>query len=1003
MKQFNFYSRYKNPLLIVILLIVFAGVYAYQNMKTELLPNVTFPKIKIIADNGDQPAENMLITVTRPIEEAIKKSENLQNIKSVTSRGSSEISAFYNWSSDLNVAQQQIESRISEIKQDLPANVKLVIEKMNPSILPIAGYSLEGNKSPIELRLLALYTIKPYLEQISGVREAAVVGGKTKEYQLLLDQQKMSVFGITPTKLKDVLASTNFIQANGFIKDYRHLYLSLTDATIKNLNQLKNTIVKSTPQGIIKIKDIATVKIAEEQQYIKIKANSKNVPLIAVIKNPEANLISINSKLSARIKTLNQRILPKGIVLKPFYNQADFVNGSVKSIRDVLWIGLSLALLITLLFLYSLRSSLIILITVPVSLALSLVGLYYYGYNFNIMTLGAIAAALGLVIDDAVVIVEQIHRTKEEHPEESYNIIVKKAIKFLFPAMVGSSLSTIVIFLPFAIMSGIAGAYFTILTQTMIITLTASFAVTWALLPALYIFIFKNAPALKTKPHKNKKWVAYVIKKPVIALLVVIGFLLSIIIIFPKLPSGFLPEMDEGAIVLDYVSPPGSTLEETNNMLIKVDAILAKISEISSYSRRTGTQMGFFITEPNRGDYLIQLKDKRHLKTTEVIDEIRQRVAQKIPALQVDFGQVIGDMLGDLMSSVQPIAIKLFGSDQKIIQNYSKKIATLVSKVKGTADVFDGIIIAGPATTTIPDVAKLRRYNLTPSDFQFQLETQIGGVVVGSILDKNQMTNIRMIQNNWQKTGVNSLKNKSLMLSNGQLRSLSDFAKTILSKGSSEIDRENLKNVGYITARLNNRDLGSTLKDIQRAIQKNINLPQGYTIEYGGEFKQQQQAFRELGLILILATLLVFLVILFLFKKIKIGLMFIVLIALGPAGSLILLYLFNITLNVGSYIGIIMIIGIVGEASIFTYLQYDTERKSGKPLDEAIVSSVSIRLRPNLMTSFAAIVALTPLALGIGTGAQMHQPLAIAVIGGFLAAIPILLIILPSFIRIIDK
>lgn len=1004
MTHYNFYNKFKNPLFIVMVLTVFAGIYSYKNMKTELLPNVTFPKIKIIADTGNQPVDKMIITVTRPLEEAIKKSENLQNIQSITSRGSCEISAYYNWNSDLNVAQQQIESRIAEIKQNLPSDIHLVIEKMNPSILPIAGYSLEGNKSPIELKMIALYTVKPYLEQISGVREAAIVGGKNKEYQLLINEHKMSAFGITPSTLKDVLSATNFIQSNGFIKDFRHLYLSLTDATIKNLNQLRNTVVKSDAQGIIKIKDIAKVQISEEQQYVKIKANGKNVPLVAAIKNPEANLITINKNLTERVKTLNETMLPNGVKLKPYYNQSDFVNGSVKSIQDVLWIGLLLALLVTFLFLHSLKSSLIILISVPVSLALSLVGLYFYGYNFNIMTLGAIAAALGLVIDDAVVIVEQIHRTHEEHPNEEYRVIVKKAIKYLFPAMVGSSLSTIVIFIPFEIMSGVAGAYFTILTQTMIITLTTSFIVTWLLLPTLYIFFFKTPKNLKPRavPH-NTKWITYVIKRPLISIVLVLGFLLSIIYIFPKLPSGFLPEMDEGAIVLDFVSPPGSTLEETDNMLVKVDAIISKIPDISSYSRRTGTQMGFFITEPNRGDYLIQLKDKRHRKTTDVIDEIRNKVAIQVPALQVDFGQVIGDMLGDLLSSVQPIEIKLFGNDQKTIQKYSKEISKLVSNVKGTADVFDGIVIAGSSTNTIPDIAKLSRFNLTASDFQLQLETQLGGVVVGSVLDPNKLTNIRMIGANWDKTSVYNLNNKNLLLPTGQLMPFGDFAKTTVAKGSAEVDRENLKNVGYITARLNNRDLGSTLKDIQKVIQKNVNLPQGYTVEYGGEFKQQQQAFKELGLILVLATLLVFLVILFLFKKIKIGLMFILLIALGPAGSLILLYLFNITLNVGSYIGIIMIIGIVGEASIFTFLQYVKEREMGKSLDDAITNAISLRLRPNLMTAFAAIVALIPLALGIGTGAQMHQPLAIAVIGGFLAAIPILLIALPSFIRIIDK
>ena len=1001
----SFHHKFKHPFGIVLLILVAAGIYAYTQMKVELLPNVTFPKVKIIADNGEQPIDIMLVSVTRPLEAAIKKSENLKIIQSTTSRGTCEISAFFNWNANIDLARQQIEARLSEAIPDLPPGLKVTVEKMNPSILAVAGYSLEGNLSPVELKILAQYTVKPFLEQISGVREVSVMGGRNKEYQLVLDAAKMSKLGITPNQLGDVLAQTNSIKSNGYLNDNNRLYLTLTDVSVRTIEQLENTVVKSTSTGTIRVKDIAKVQIAGQIEYVKMKANGKDVPLIAIMKQPESNLSDIDSQLQIRVKELNEHLLPKGVKMVSYYSQADFVDNAIRSIRDVLWIGLLLAIIVTILFLRSFKSSLAILITVPVSLLLTVIVLLSLGYNFNIMTLGAIAAAIGLVIDDAVVVVEQIHRTHEEHPEENYHSVVPKAIKYLLPAMIGSSLSTIVIFLPFSLMTGVAGAYFNIMTQTMIITLTASFFVTWLILPVIYLLFFGRQQEKNLKPTTvhQQNWILFFVKKPVISVLLVIAMLTSIFIIFPILPSGFLPEMDEGAIVLDFVSPPGTSLEETEVMLKKVDRIVEKIPEVETYSRRTGTQMGFFITEPNTGDYLIRLKDKRGKTTEEVIDEIRQQIEKQIPVLKADFGQVVGDMLGDLMSSVQPIEIKLFGNDIGQIHQYAKKIAAVVEGVRGTADVFDGIVIAGPSVSVSPDYSKLSQFQLTPAVFQYQLQTRIGGMVAGSIQEPMQNCEVRMIYPNREQTSVDQLKESKIFLNDGQLMPLSRFANVSISKGVAEIHRENLKNVDYITARLNNRDLGSTLVDIQAAIQSKINLPSGLHIEYGGAYKDQQQAFRELMLILILASLLVFAVILFLFRKIKVALLLIFLVLLAPAGSGILLYLLHVPLNVGSYVGIIMIIGIVGEASIFTYLQFMEERKKGTPVTDSIVYTISVRLRPKLMTALSAIIAMLPLAIGMGAGAQMHQSLAISVIGGLVFALPVLLIALPTFLKMIEK
>jgi len=629
--------------------------------------------------------------------------------------------------------------------------------------------------------------------------------------------------------------------------------------------------------------------------------------------------------------------------------------------------------------------------------------LYAVGYTLNIMTLGAIAASIGLIIDDAIVVVEQIHRTHEEYPDASYKEIVHEAIHYLFPAMVGSSISTIVIFIPFFLMGGVAGAYFNVMTNTMIITLVCSFFVTWICLPVIYLIFSPTKKKVKKEEKKEsvprQGWVKWFILRPWIGFLFVAALIASIILILPHLETGFLPEMDEGSIVLDYTSIPGTSLEETDRELHAVEKIIMSTPEVEAYSRRTGTQMGFFITEPNTGDYLIQLKKNRKKSTDQVIEEIRKRIESSQPELRVDFGQVIGDMLGDLMTSVQPIEIKIFGDDEQKLHELSKQVSDIVDKVKGTADVFDGVVIAGPSISVAPDFKKLAMYGITPSNFQSQVQLALQGNVAGNVFANNMVFPIRLIYPGSRTRTVDELENTKIFLPNGSYKLLKQVATVQFKKGSAEINRENLQTMGIVSARLESRDLGSTIKDIKSKLSSQIHLPQGYTIEYGGDYAQQQKSFSELLMILISSSILVFGVILFLFRDIKPAITILIIAVLGIAGSYIALLITNTPLNVGSYTGLIMIVGIIGENSIFTFLQF-RETLEDKSVDESVVYAISTRLRPKLMTALGAIIALMPLALGIGAGAQLHQPLAIAVIGGFIVALPLLLIVLPSMLRL---
>ena len=1028
MPQSSPFQAYKAPIAVVLALVLALGTVAYRRINVALFPEVTFPKVKVIAENGLQPVDRMMVTVTKPMEDAMKRVPGLKLLRSTTSRGSCEISAFLDWGVNVAASQTLIESRLNQIRADLPPTVQITVERMNPAILPVMGYTLEApGKSALELRKLALFTIKPFLSQVDGVSSVQIQGGRTKEYQVQLLPDQLAALALGPDDVSKALAATNFVQSNGYLSDYRRLYLTVTDATILQKEDLENLVLRNDGRRIVRLADVATVALGEQPEYTRINANGSDAVLISILRQPDANVVLVSEGVRAKVAALKTG-LPRGVRLAPYYDQADFVAEVVRSVEDSLWIGLALALVVTALFLRSVRATLTILGTIPVALALTIAVLYFgLGYSFNIMTLGAIAAAIGLMIDDAVVMVEQLHRVGEEHPGASPSEVVARSVGHLLPALVGSSLSTIVIFVPFALLGGVAGAYFKVLATTMVVALVCSFLVAWLGLPVIYLLLSKKASghklqaasspseqsapldeaslqlaanSLKLASHHEIPWVRAVIRHPAYSVVGIIVLIASMVLIIPRLATGFLPDMDEGAIVLDYNSPPGTSIEETDRMLRQAEKLIVKVPEVASYSRRTGTQMGFFITEPNRGDYLIRLKTDRQRTTEEVISDIRQRIEATQPALTIDFGQVIGDMLGDLMSTVQPIEIKVFGPDAAKRYALADQVTAVVEKVAGTADVFNGIVRMGPAVGVRPDPRRLAQFGLTATDFQSQLQTQLAGTTAGAVLEGEQLLNIRMRYPNAAQATLAQMQAEPIFLPNGQRRRLDELATVSVSAGDAELERENLQAMTAVTARLDGRDLGGAMSEIRQRLERDVALPPGYFIQYGGSYAEQQQSFQELLTILGTACLLVFAVALFLFRDLKAAGLILLVAVLGPAGGSLALFLTNTPLNVGSYTGLIMVVGIIGENAIFTFQQFFEILAEGQPVEQAIGYAIAARLRPKLMTALSAIAALLPLALGIGAGAQLHQPLAIAVIGGLLLALPLLLVVLPSLLRL---
>ena len=880
-----FHQLYSKPILFAGLLILLAGIYSYTQMQTNLFPEVLFPRITVIADAGQQPVDRMMITVTKPLESAVKKVQGVTVVKSSTSRGSCVVEVYFNWGLDIYALKTQLENRINEVKGFLPAGTVISTEAMNQSLFPVYGYTLESKThSRIALRDAGNLIARPVFSQVKGISNVVVRGGKAKEFVVLPDPAKMSSLGITPSQIKSAFEQTNFVQGNGNIADYNRLYLTLTDTRINDLQELENTIIRNDGTRIVRLKDIAHVEIQEQQEFLKINADGNDAVLIDLVKQPGVNLIDFATDVEAKADEI-RGLLPAGYELKPYYNQSAFVGDSIHSVMKTIYEGLFLAIVVMVLFLRSWRASLVVMLTIPITLAFSILLAYQAGITINIMSLGAIAASVGLIIDDAIVIIEQIYREHEESPGTDRFTVVRHAISNLFPAMVASSLATIVIHFPFRLMSGLAGSFFKELSDTMLLTMAASFLVTWLLLPVLHLITGYQEKTSSTTLLDNREEKAihkvqlltWLYRKPWIAtgivlLLAVGGWSASI-----RLSSGFLPDLDEGTIVLDYHSPAGTDIEETDRLCRQMERIILNHPDVDTYSRRTALGMSFKTRPSNFGDYLIQLKKDRKKTTPEVISDLRHSLSQAVPVVTIDFGQRISDLLGDLMSTPKPIEIKIFGNDYTTLQQIAAQAESVMKTIPGIVDIDNGLVPAGASLVFIPNQERLSQFGIPLTDFQEQLSAYIGGVPlclssdmiepnpaqaamtgglqIGSIQDGEQMRRILLRFTDFADNSPEKLEKQLIFLPDGSTRPLSFFCRVEVIPGEIEERREDLKSNITLTARLENYDLGSAVRNLKQAFNQQLSLPSGYSISYGGAYSEQQQSFRELLLILCLATL----------------------------------------------------------------------------------------------------------------------------------------------------
>jgi multidrug efflux pump subunit AcrB len=1061
------FAREHKSIIFLIIMLALVGAYWISSIPIAVFPTTDFPRVIVAVDNGVMPIDQMLVTITRPIEEAVSGVEGIQDVQSITSRGSAEIDLYFSWRVDMFQTLQRVNAALARVQTTLPSSAQVNAERLEFSSFPILGYGLTSNTvSQQQLWELATYTIKPRLAGLPGVSTIVIQGGQVPEYHIVPDPAKLRVTSTSITGILNAVDSSNIVQSPGLFAQNHQLYLGLVTGQAQNAQELANTFIKNSPDGTpINVGNVATVQPGFAPNYTIVTSNGKPAVLVNVNRQRGSNTMQV----AAAVKNEMQQIeatMPAGIRVSTFYDQSWIVGQSIKSVRDAILIGLILASAVLVLFLRDWGTSFIAGMVIPISLLVTFIVMKLLGESFDLMTLGGMAAAVGLIIDDAIVVLENVvlHREAGEGRYQSVALTLKE----LSTALVGSTLTPIVVFVPLVAITGVTGVFFRAMAVTIGAALLTSLALALTWTPTLCVYLLRgkegsnpgnpggnparnvtgNAgtyPAVADPPtqadptegtpaeaekrqdleitrllqaeeeHLMKgtfgrvirfyeHWFRRSIKYPIWVPILAIALIGVSYLCYRQIGSDLLPKMDEGSFIIDYVTPPGSSLEETDRMVHGILQIVDSVPEVESTSRRTGLQLGLAaVTEANTGDISVNLKTNRSRDVWQIMNEIRDKVAVAEPAVDVEFTQKLQDMIGDLTSAPQPIDIMMFNPDANLLDQWAPRVADAIGKISAggdhpVVDIDNGIdsTTSGPAISYRVDLAKAANAGFSPQEIANQATAMLDGVTTQQpmvVNDRPYDVRIRFPED--VRSSVSAMNNTVMVSASGQTANLGSIATMTELPGQTEILQDNQQRYVAVTARLEGLDMGHAIQDVQATLAK-LNMPKSIRIEYGGLYKTQQQSFRDLTLVLALAVVFVFLVLLFEFRSFSAPISILVSALLSTAGVFVGLLICGITFNLSSFMGLIMVIGIVAKNGILLLDADEKFRGAGFSSEEAIFQAGRRRLRPIVMTAIAAVVGMLPLALGIGSGSQMLQPLAVAVIGGLLIAMVLSLFVTPT-------
>jgi multidrug efflux pump subunit AcrB len=1037
------FARHAKSIIFLICLLTVVGVYEALTLPVAVFPTTNFPRIIIGVDNGVMPIEQMEIAVTRPLEEAVRAVPGLEDVRSVSSRGSAEINLFFNWNVDMLETLQLVDAAVSRVQSSLPPTTQIQTHRLDFSSFPIIGYSLTSETVPQkDLWELATYEIKPRLNSLPGVASVLVQGGQRPEFHVIVDPPRMLRAKTSVADIVTAVNRANIIDSPGLLSRNHQLFLALITAQVHTLEEIGGIVVKHVDNVPVHVQDVGTVAAGIEPVYTSVSANGKQALLVSVNRQPDSNTVQVADEVHKEMAALRPT-LPAGIDMRPFYDQSNIVQESIAGVRDAIVIGLFLAGLIIWLFLRDWGTAVMTGLVVPVTMVITFIAMKVLGQSFNLMTLGGLAAAVGLVIDDKIVVVENIvlHRDSGEGPLQA----TASALQELTVPLIGSTLTPIVVFLPLITITGVTGTFFSALAIAMSVSLLTSLVLALVWTSNLGTHLIRRGQAahepgavhqssalpagFETDPRAEQvrrmmaaeeasmtggvfgrvlrfyeQSMRRSLRHPV-----ALGLLCAVLVVasyacYRALGSDLLPAIDEGGFVLDYVMPPGSSLQETDRVMGRIEAILRATPEVENTSRRTGLELGLAaVTEPNTGDIAVKLRAQRKRGVDEVISDVRARIVKTEPGLDVEFIQVLQDMIGDLTGAPQPVVVKLFSPDPELLSTWAPQVADALEKVKiGGAtpivDVENGIenTTSGPAVrfTVNPDAAD--RVGFTPEELGTVGVAMVEGEpALAPVLINDRPYPLRVRFPASARASLEAMSNTMLVSSSGSTSTLGALAAIDELPGQTEIRRENLQRLAEVTARLEGVDMGTGIAAVQRTV-ADLKLPPGIRVEYGGTYREQQKSFRDLTIVLALAIVLIFLVLLFEFRSFTPPTAILSSAILSTSGVFFALLITRTTFNLSSFMGLIMVVGIVAKNGILLLDANEKFRSIGFSPEEAIIQAGRRRLRPIVMTAMAAVAGMLPLALALGAGSQMLQPLAIAVIGGILLSMLLSLIVTPA-------
>ena len=1004
----RFATRHALSITFIAVALCLAGLLAALRMPSSVFPQTDFPRVVVLVNNGIMPADEMMATVTRPIEEAMKDIPGAVSVRSATRRGSAQINIFFNWRVDMERSELYVLGRLSQIRSDLPATAGTEVERVTFSAFPIIGISLtSSNRNLMDLWETANYELKPLFLQIPGVAKVEILGGHVPEYHVIVDPLKMQAAGLGLADVSDALTKNNLVAPAGMIEENYHLYLTTLDGRVRSPDDIGRVVITVRDRHPICVRDVARVERGPAPAFTDITAQGQKAVLLNIQSQPDGSTLDIAAALKAKLRQLRQ-VLPPDMHLSFYYDQSQFVRDSVGSVWDAIIFGLILSVVILYFFLKNWGSVWTAIVTIPITVLITFVAMKLAHMTFNMMTLGGIAACIGLIIDNAIVVVEAMCvKIAAGRPRLDG---IQEAIGEIFYPLIGSTLTPVVVFIPLAFLTGVAGVFFRALALTMVVALLVSLVLALTLTPSLAAWFIRerqqmehgHAPKnieggfLLTRVIRIYEYAVRVALRHGWLTLLACGLVfVGGFFIYQNLQSDFLPDFDEGGFIIDYWAPPGTSLTETSRLLNEAEDTLRANPDVESYSRRLGAEMGMFITEAYRGDFAVKLKPDRKHSTEEVIAQLRHEFAARLPMIRWEFPGILTDVIGDLQLTPDPIEIKLFSPDLKWLQQIAPHVEyEITNGVPGVVDSFDGLTKTGPSINLRVRPADAERFGLTAQDIADAANTALLGEVASSMLEGDRLVSIRVLGEPSSVNSVARLRELPLRTPEGATVRLDQVCDVSVEPSQVELDRDDLRQDIIVSARLEGRDLGSAMQDIRAKLSQDKSLPPG-TVEYGGLYQQQQESFRNLLVVLVAAILLVFVVLLVEFRSFYEPIAIIFGSVLALFGTVAALWLTGITLNIVSYLGAIIGVGIVAKNGI---LMLDFSRQlqdRGVELVESLVRAGHRRLRPVLMTSLAAALGMLPLAYGIGAGADMLRPLAVAIIGALCISVLLSLIATP--------